>query len=318
MRRLAWLALLLVACSAQPPAPAGSPQASHSQWSCRLPVIAGSKGQGSGPQQAGFLSLPGTSFSPAKDAGDGMFYDRPLARWVPAGPPALSADGLSYAYADGDTTQTRVHLMDLRTGRDVVLADGGPWRVVGIEPDFVYMLRLEYVSSPAYGMLPVARGLWRVPREGGSPTQLTDDTRDWAWVAAGVAWGDQNTLDAAGGPNDVVRLDLNTRLVTVWFAPGARSRVLAVDVTGVPVVMIEAADYELWSVKLPGGAVKVWSGKPDGLGPYWPLAVDGTVIWLSSRSGTPAWAIYRYSADVGLEQVATFTDHPTSVAGPCA
>jgi hypothetical protein len=318
MRRLAWLALLLVACSAQPPVTATSPGATPSPVSCRLAVIAGTRGQGSGPQQAGFLSLPGMTFTPALDAGDGMFYDGPLKRWVPAGPPALASDGLTYAIVAGDTKLSRLYLVDLRTGGEVLLATGGPWQVVGIEPDAVYVMRIEYVESPAYGQLPISHGLWRVPRDGGPPVALTSDSTDWQILGSGAAWGGGSTLDVAGGPNDVVRLDLATRQLTTWFSPGMRSRVIAVDRSSAILVMSEAADDELWRVTSPGRAVKVWSGTTDVLGPWYPAANDGDVVWFSSRSGTPAWAIFRYSPDRGLQQVASFTDHPVSVAGPCA
>jgi hypothetical protein len=324
MRRLTWVALFLVACSAQPRASAGSPSTGSttpSPWSCRLPVIAGSVGQGSGPQQAGFLSLPssGFSFSPAAAAGDGMFYDRPLKRWVPWAPPALSDDGSSYAYVDGDSNSSRVHLVDVRTDRDIVLAEGGPWRVVGLQPDAVYVMRIEYLPySEAYGVMAVGRGLWRVPLKGGVPVQLTGDSRNWPFVGAGAAWGEGSTFDVGGGPNDVVRLDLRTLQLTTWFAPGKRSRVLAIDASGVPLIMSEAAAYELWRVAAPDGAVKVWSAAPGATGPYSPAAVDGSVVWFSSTSLTPSWSIYRYSASRGLELVANFSDHPVSVAGPCA
>ncbi len=327
MRRLAWLALLLVACSAQPPAAAGPPNAAArvssepSPWSCRLPIIAGFIGQGSDPQTAGFLSLPGSdfNFTPATDAGDGMYYDRPLARWVPWGPPALSDDGSTYAYVDGDSSSSRVHLVDVRTRRDIVLAEGGPWRVVGLQPDAVYVMLIEYLpNSEAYGAMSVGRGLWKVPLKGGVPAQLTSDSRNWPFVAAGAAWGDGSTFDVAGGPNDVVRLDLRTLKLTTWFAPGARSYVIAIDAGGMPLIMSEAADEELWRVPAPGHAVKVWSGPTDGPRPFSPVAVDGGVIWFSSANMTPSWSIYRYSGSRGMELVANFSDHPVSVAGPCA
>jgi hypothetical protein len=317
VRRLGWLAVLLVACSAQPSTSAGSPGASPSATTCKLAVIAGTHGQGSGPQQAGFLSLPGSTFAPAPGAGDGMFYDRPLKRWVPAGPPALAANGLAYAFVDGDTRVSRLHLVDLITGGDVVLASGGPWRVAGVEPDAVYVMLIEYMETQAYGELPIGHGLWRVPRAGGPPVELTRDSRGWE-VLGGAAWGGGSTLDVAGGPNDIVRLDLSTGKVKTWFAPGKRSFVIAVDRGGAPIVMAEAADRSMWRVASPGNAVKVWSGTVDGLGPDYPVATDGDVIWFSSRSGTPTWAIYRYSPDLGLQQAAVFTDHPVSVAGPCA
>ena len=266
------------------------------------------------------MSLPGTgfSFSPAPNAGAGVFYDRPLARWVPWGPAALSADGSSYAYADGDRVSSRVHLVDLRTNRDIVLADGGPWGVVGLQPDAVYMMRLEYLpESPAFGVIAAGRGLWKVPLKGGVPVKLTSDTREWM-ISAGVAWGGGSTLNIAGGPNDIVRMDLQTMQVTTWFAPGKRSHVLAVDARGVPLIMSEAADQELWRVPAPGGGAKIWSGPTDGPRPYYPVAVDGGVIWFSSANSTPSWSIFRYSAARGLELVANFSDHPVSVAGPCA
>jgi hypothetical protein len=93
-----------------------------------------------------------------------MFYDRPLKRWVPNGPPALSAYGLSYAFVVGDTKSSQLHLLDLASNQDVVMAEGGPWRVVGDAPDAIYVMRIEYTPpSPAYGVLGIGRGLWKVP-----------------------------------------------------------------------------------------------------------------------------------------------------------
>ena len=310
--------MALVACSAQPSASSGLPttQSTPSPWSCRLPVIEGSRGQGSGPQTAGYLNLPGSSFSPAAGAGDGIFYDRPLARWVPDGPPALSADGLRYAYVEGDTKSSRVHVVDLRTNSDVVVAGGGPWKIVGSQPDAVYIEKIEYQPpSQAYGVLAVSRGLWKVPLGGGAPEQVTSVSREWV-VAKGAAWG--GTFDIAGGPSDIVQLDLNTKQLTTWFAPGARSRLLAVDANGVPLILTEPGDEQLWRVPAPNAGVKVWSAGTNEMRPDYPVAVDVGAVWFSSSSMTRSWAIYRFSTDRGLEQVAMFSDHPVAVAGPCA
>lgn len=247
-----------------------------------------------------------------------MFYDRPLARWVPSGPPALAADGRSYAFADGDSKSSRVHLVDLLSNSEVVLAQGGPWRVVGLQPDGVYVMLLEYLPpSPAFGQIVAGRGLWKVPRTGGAPVRLTTDSREWL-VEGGAAWGAGSTVDVAGGPNDIVRLDLGTNELTTWFAPGQRSHVLAVDASGVPLIMTEAADEEIWRVPAPGGGVKVWSGSTDGPRPSYPVAVDGGVVWMSSGNFTHSWSIFRYSGDRGLELAANFTDRPVTVAGSCA
>jgi hypothetical protein len=245
-----------------------------------------------------------------------MFYDRPLKRWVPNGPPALSAYGLSYAFVVGDTKSSQLHLLDLASNQDVVMAEGGPWRVVGDAPDAIYVMRIEYTPpSPAYGVLGIGRGLWKVPTKG---VHLTSDTRDWGFVSGGYAWGGGSTADVAGGPNDIVRFDVQTMRTQTWFAPGKRSRVLAIDSSGVPLIMSEAESNELWRVPAPDAAVKVWSAPWKETGPYAPVAVDGSLVWLSSRSMAREWSIYKYSADKGLELMATFSDHPESVGGPCA
>jgi hypothetical protein len=282
-------------------------------------VIFGSPGQGSGPQTPGFLSLPGSIFTAATDAGDGMFYDRPLKRWVPWGPQALSADGLKYAYVDGDSKSSRLHVVDLRSQLDVVVAEGGPWRVVGVQQDSVYVMRVEYLpESLAYGVMQVGRGLWKVPMNGGAPDQLTSDGRNWALVSGGFVWGDGSTFDIAGGPNDIVRVDVQTKRLTTWFAPGKRSRLLAIDAGGVPLIMSESDTNELWRVPAQDRAVKVWSAGANEMGPYYPVAVDREAVWFSSQSMSREWGLYKYSAPKGVELVARFTDHPVTVAGPCA
>lgn len=322
MRRLAWLALILVACSTGQTASEASPtptQAMPPAWSCRLPVISGSAGQGSGPLTPGFLSLPGSSFTPAIAAGDGLYYNRRLARWVAWGPESFSEESSTYAYVEGDQKTSRIHLVDLTATKDTVLAEGGPWRLVGLQRDAAYVMRIDYLpESPAYGVMVAGRGLWKVPLGGGAPVQLTSDSRGWAFVSKGAAWGHSNTLDVAGGPNDVVRLDLKTREQTVWFDVHKRSHVLAIDASGVPLIMSEAASNELWRVPSPDSDVRIWSSKANENGPYAPVAVDGDVVWFSSRSLAREWSIYRYAPPHGVELVASFTDHPVWVAGPCA
>jgi hypothetical protein len=315
MKRWVWLALLVAACSA-PQASSSSSPITHSPTPstsiCRLPVIGGSS------QTPGFLSIPGLTFSPASDAGHIRFYDRQLARWVPWGPPALAGDGLSYAFVDGDNKSSRLHLVDLRTSGDVVLAQGGPWRVVGVQPDAVYVMLIEYLpESPAYGVIAAGRGLWKAPIKGGAPVRLTSDEREWV-VEGGAAWGGGSTVNVAGGPNDIVRLDLRTNQLTTWFAPGKRSHLLAVDSGGAPLIMSEAADQELWRVPAPDGGVQIWAAPIDGPKPSYPVVVDGAVVWFSSANLAPTWSIFRYSWPRGLELVANFTDYPVSVAGPCA
>ncbi len=334
MRRLALLGALLVACSSQSAASVSSPGASAVSASpragvvsdgpvsaspvssgCRLAVMQQPPSKEAGP---GFLTLPAASLSSAADAGAGMFfYDRQLQRWVPDGPPGLSPDGLRYAYVEGDRTTSRAHLVDLAAGSDRVVASGGPWRAVGLASDAIYVMRIEYQDSVAFGTLQIGRGLWRVPLDGTAPSQLTTDARGWDWVSGDGVFGGDITTNIAGAPNDIVRLDMQTRQQTTWFSHNVRSRLIAVDPSGAAFIITDANDEELWRVTRPGTETEIWSGATDGIQPDGPVAVDGSDVWFSSSSVTPGSAIYNYSAQNGLRQAASFNDRTITVAGPC-
>jgi hypothetical protein len=47
------------------------------------------------------------------------------------------------------------------------------------------------------------------------------------------------------------------------------------------------------------------------------LPVISGTIWFSSANATRTWTIFRYRG-TGMEVMADFSDHPVSVAGPCA
>jgi hypothetical protein len=314
--RLAWLALAMVACSTQPQTGGAGPTTSPSV-ACRLPVIAASHGEGSGPLQPGFISLPATTFTPDPASAGGSFYDQALQRWVAVGPPTLSADGLSYAFFDGGTKPGNLELADLASGGFRLLATGGPWQVVGTGRDAVFVMQMEYVESAAYGRLGISHGLWKVPVSGGAPVKLTGDSLDWSWVDGRAVYAAGDTQDMAGGPNPVVRFDLSTGRVGTWFDGGARTSVLVVDTAGTALVITEGAEEALWRIPATGGPVKVWSGAPDSIHPWAPVAVDGAGVWFSSASSAPQWAIYHYTPSTGLRQVAAFPDHPVTVAGAC-
>src|ERR1700694_5057935 len=97
MRVLALLGALIVACTSQPAQSAATQSArtgaSASSYSCRLAVISWPSPTA---RLAGYVTLPGGTFTAAGDAGSGMYYDRPLNRWGRGGPPALSAGRLSF------------------------------------------------------------------------------------------------------------------------------------------------------------------------------------------------------------------------------
>jgi hypothetical protein len=318
MRQLAWLALLLAACSSQPTGqPHNLPTPSSS--SCRLAIISGSPGQTGAPLHQGFLTIPGETFTPATAAADGKWvYSQQLSRWVAGPAPAFSADGSSYAYIEGDKDSSRLHVVDLKTTKDRVLAEGGPWRISGFQQDAVYVMKVAYSQTVAFGEMTFGKGLWRVPLDAGAPVQLTFDSRNWPLVSGGFAWGDGFTTNISGSPNEILRLDLRTKQTQTWFEPGKRSYVLAIDSSGAPLITADADVHELWRVASPDNPVKLSSATRSEMGPGAPAVVDGSVVWFSSWSMTREWGIYRYSAAKGVELVARFSDRPVWVAGPCA
>ena len=97
-----------------------------------------------------------------------------------------------------------------------------------------------------------------------------------------------------------------------------RSYLLGFDAGGAPLIARSDADEHLWRVRGPGDAVELWSGPTNGVRPYAPLAADAGTTWFSSNNQTPSWPIFRYTAAAGMKVVASFSDHPVSVAGPCA
>jgi hypothetical protein len=93
--------------------------------------------------------------------------------------------------------------------------------------------------------------------------------------------------------------------------------VLGTDDRGTPLILSEAADEELWIIPTPDSRFEVWSGPTDGPRPAAPIA-DGSAVWFSSANTARSWTIFRYTAAGGLAVIANFTDHPVTVAGPCA
>lgn len=315
-----WLAaiVLLVACSNQSPAAAHTqtPAASPAQWLCSLAVIEGWP-PGSGTVQPGFQPLPDGKFVPVTDTGH-PYWDRPMKRWVAVGPPDLAADGRRYAYITGGSASSDVHVVDVATGADRVIASGGPWQVAGWGTDAVFATRVEYVDSVAYGTIGFGKGLWELPLDGSKPLQFTNDSMIWRWVGGGGVWSG-GPFDVAGGPNAVSRFDLQTMQTTTLFSHGERSRVLAIEASGAAVILTEGSVDQLWRVSAAGDSTGVWLGNTAGLRPESPVAVDGSDVWLSSAMPPPEsqWAIFHLSVAGPLQQVAPFTDRPVQVAGGC-
>lgn len=316
--------LTLAGCSESSTSAAHSPSA---QTGCRL-AVQQSDVKGNNTVD-GFIHIPsGTTFEPATGAA-GRVYDAALGRWIEADWGGMSPDGLSYAFTDGDANQSRVHITDLRTGADRVVTTGGPWAVVGLQPDGVYLRRIVYgADTAAFGRLSTSAGLWFQALSGGTPKQLTSDSRGWQFVHAGFAWGtelnkaDPHPVGGDGGysPNQVVRLNLVDRSLEQWlYRPGMGVTIVGLDRTGAPFVSANGAQVELWRLDRVNVAEPVWRGIWGDLAPAGPMISDGDSVWLSSFIPAPPYypAIYRWTGSSGIHLVAQFSDRQVMVAGPC-
>ena len=319
------LLVTLVGCSQSSGAASSSPSAAAG---CRLAVqqsdVKGNNTIG------GFLTVPGgTTVEPAAGAA-GANYNPALGRWVTSAWGVWSADGLTSTHIDGDTTTSRVHLVDLRTGADRVLATGGPWSVVAFEAEGIYLMKLVYgPPSAAFGTLATPQGLWLLPLNGGAPQQITADHRSWQAVHGGLAWANElNRADPQpyGGdvgysPNQIVRMDLATRTTETWlYTPGESASVMGVDRAGVPFVESQnGGKQEVWRLDRAKPEAPIWAAKWGELGPSMPMVADGSVVWMSGWLPSPPYspAVYRWSAASGLQLVARFDDRRVWVAGPC-
>src|SRR5260370_2234297 len=106
-------------------------------FSCRLPVDAS---LGESPLRRGLVTVPlgtlevdsnaqfanvtrqpwsdQTTAQPVLKGSEGLGYDLPLPRWVPAYPEVFSPVGSEYAWTDRDTTSNRLHVAKAADGRD--------------------------------------------------------------------------------------------------------------------------------------------------------------------------------------------------------
>ncbi len=319
------IALTLAGCAQSSTSTAPSPRP---QTGCRLAVqqfdLAGNN------TADGFIHIPGgKTIEPAPGA-SGRIYDAAIGRWINGDWGGLSPDGLSYAFTDGDTNQSRVHITDLRSGTDRVVTTGGPWAVVGLQPDGVYLRKIVYgPDTAAFGRLSTSAGLWFQALRGGAPEQLTSDSRSWLFIHAGFAWGielnkaDPRPLGGDGGysPNQVMRLDLVDRSSEPWlYRPGMGVDILGLDGTGAPFVVAQnGAHVELWRLYSANVAEAVWRGNWGDVAPAGPMVADGDSVWLSSFIPAPPYnpAIYRWTGFSGIHLVAQFSDRRVMVAGPC-
>jgi len=301
-----FVGIVLTACGGTPAGatrgtagPAAS--ASTAALSCSLPISSGSG------QQAGFLSIPSGKFTADPSAGtssNGMTYDRPRQRWLPASWAQVLPDGSAYAYTrEASPTQFRneIHVVDVATGTDRVVYNQDAYHVVAYLPDGIY---LDHHLNGT----DASNGLWRLdPASGSLKAYPSGQQATWGWIAAGGAWSYSPT-GTSFGSNSFARLDLTTGSVETWFtvagpappAPGSKSiRVLGFDGSHPLVqVYVDENTSEIWRLSAPGQATRLPDLPLGVLSPPFSVA-DSHGTWLIAGDG----GVYLY-ADAAFMRVA--------------
>jgi hypothetical protein len=253
----------------------GSVAVNGIDFSCHLPIIAGSAGA--------FISLPDGAVtidhSIALDlykGGYGYTYDALVRRWVPVPGSALSPDGRSYAYiaqttgVPGEMTTISVRTHDIVAGKDRVVWEGsgsfmGPDQVTWL-PSGIYFSAVlvpysgtngaafpsVYVSDPNHPGAPQRVG----PNPAAQPPlpgQYDYSGPDlFTFFGGGAAWATGNRISKATpspdkppapgafGPDRVLRMDLRDGSVSTWYSVSGTElvSVIGLDEHGRPILAL--------------------------------------------------------------------------------
>ena len=328
------LALVVAACGTGTPAtppvtrttqtPASTRFSTPTATGCRLPLWLYNTSTNIGTGY--FLQVPGSGLAPAKPSVTSQnsygAYVPSADRWVPVVRSLVAPDGKHYTYNDasGNPEVDRVHVVDVESGADHVIAQGGSdtgFLAFDFENDGVYAGR----PSNGPGTAP---GLWRLDPQTGAAT-LIEATRSWHWISGGYAYAvlpnPTDPVVVQGGPvaDTLLRLDLQTRTVEQWFRKrGVFVNVLGFDWSGRPLPTLGGTLADLVVVTGQNNAAAIPDGSPDITFSYiqTSLVANPDGFWLGSDQG-----VYRYTAQGGFQQL---WNNPTvktvlpMVVGPCA
>jgi streptogramin lyase len=237
-------------------------------------------------------------------------YVRAAARWVPAS--AISPDGSRYSYVDYlQPGVPRVHVTDVATGRDRVLAlPAGYWAVVAFTADGIYLDQRYEGIGP---------GLTLVNPDSGAIQTVFSDAAV-ALISGRVAWIDiRDNTDPLPGPggigpasNEIQRRDLTTLQTTTWLYRSGFG-LYAVAATGDSIIVSgdDTSARYLWVMSAPGQAVPITVPETaDAVPLSQGLIADANGWWLGSLDG-----IYLWTPHTGAVLVSESLAAP---AGACA
>jgi hypothetical protein len=250
-----------------------SARVSGDDFTCRLPVLAGSGG--------GFITFPNGTITVDRsvklDPFKGAFsytYDARAGVWLPVPATALSPDGRSYAYlvqtsgVPGATTVLSLHTHEIASGRDRILweATGSPpgpnavtWISGGIYFSAVLVptatpntvpLPAVYVSDPNHAGPPRRVGPNPPPQPPTPGQPYSPGLQVYTFIGGGAAWAtgyripkqpaSPNSPPSPGdyGPDSVLRMDLSNGTVSTWYRVSGPDLIslMGLDGQGRPIV----------------------------------------------------------------------------------
>jgi hypothetical protein len=267
-------------------------------------------------------------------------WDSAVSRWLPVAPELVAADGRTYVWTDVPRSpdgSSQVHLVDVASGRDTVVAKQGNLVAVSYQGEAVYLVKGQRGERVFHR----TSGLWRLDLKTLAVRQIADESAVWGlqeygtYIAPGAAWrtafdrtdpAPQNQSGAAFSMNTLIRLDLETGATATWLTRhGQEVAIVGVDKAGYPLVGINYGPdrsqfdvssrqtIELWSLKGPESGTLVYRAPSNldvGLGPhhgYRPLGriVDSYGLWISAVSSSDGPETLYLYASGHLEFVAS-------------
>ncbi len=314
---LAAMLVLVAACSGSVAGPAASGSRSRVAVAspspsarpkpiCRIPVYWDVSGaSGSTEIHAAFVSIPDGAVTDAGIVPNlpqvyGATFLAASNRWLAVDHKLLSPDGTRYVYWQATPNTTDIHVVDVATGADRMAYSGPTFYLpIAFEADGIYAV---HAINPRQGAF---EKLFRLDPAGGGPVLVPGSDRhmnQWGWVLVsdGAAWG----IDAVQQGNDysysVLRLDLATGQVALWFQSPFADFVWPLGVDLRHRLYVQGITQgELWRMSAPGqtvelpnpGSVKLGGsiGTPDGFFAdahgVWMAGPDG--LWLFGETGDP-------------------------------
>jgi hypothetical protein len=257
-----------------------------------------------------------TSAQPVLKGTDGLTFDAPASRWVPAGAEVLSSDGAMYAWTErhSDRTPNLLHLTKVADGSDRTFAVGPPQDpdLQGRGPIIPVPLAITKNGVLLTYVWEGSWGVWRLDLASGSLVKVSGLPSPN--YGAGAIW-----VALTRGPNRVgmysagdtlARLDLASGAVVDWFhRDNMAVGYLGIDGAGNPWVVATSSQstpwvVEIWRVGGPGQADLILTGQN-----IWKVITDKHGTWFGSETG-----VYLYTGG-RLQRVSSAS--VGEIVGPC-